>query len=140
MSQYGQIGLNINLLNSGNANLWTPIYYLETAPNSLIGSQALYQNNQIFYCKYNRPLSINQYSNSFTFQCMIIAPDLVQTYVVTKALTKLNQTTSSSSVSSCRLLIFTSGWSGINTVIIIIYTTSHHISFKTHWGKFLSLD
>ena len=39
MSQYGQIGLNINLLNSGNANLWTPIYYLETAPNSLIGSQ-----------------------------------------------------------------------------------------------------
>ena len=37
MSQYGQIDLNINLLNSGNANLWTPIYYLETAPNSLIG-------------------------------------------------------------------------------------------------------
>ena len=41
MSQYGQIGLNIDLLNSGNANLWTPIYYLEIAPNSLIGSQAL---------------------------------------------------------------------------------------------------
>ena len=42
MDKYGQIGLNINLLNSGNANLLTPIYYLETAPNSLIGSQALY--------------------------------------------------------------------------------------------------
>ena len=31
----------IDLLNSGNANLLTPVYYLETAPNSLIGSQAL---------------------------------------------------------------------------------------------------
>ena len=37
ISDMGQIGLNINLLNSGNANLLTPIYYmyLETAPNSL---------------------------------------------------------------------------------------------------------
>ena len=41
MDKYGQIGLTINPLNSGNANLWTPIYYLETAPKPLIGSQAL---------------------------------------------------------------------------------------------------
>ena len=41
MSQYGQIGINIHFLNSGNANLWTSIYPLENALISLIGSQAL---------------------------------------------------------------------------------------------------
>ena len=40
-SQYGQIGLNIEPLNSRNANLWTPIYPLENVVNPLIGTLAL---------------------------------------------------------------------------------------------------